>query len=190
MDGKIESIINKVLEGNASSTEREALAAWIRIGPENEAEFESFKILCGEEIPESAETQLDFYSEREKLMGKIHSLELKKRRTVRVRTLISIALFVIAILFSLWNLFDELKGAPLTRRFENASIGTVEQFLTENWTVKFSFENGGLGNCRFDGFVLTGSGDEETLKAVLTAMRLSYKVEPSGFFLISGSCGN
>ena len=45
MDAKIESIIYKVLERRATATEQEALAAWISIGPENEAEFESFKIL-------------------------------------------------------------------------------------------------------------------------------------------------
>lgn len=190
MESKIESIIYKVLDNSATAIEREAMAAWIRISPENEAEFESYKILWAEEIPETPQARLDFAAGRKKLMGTINLLETRKRRTIRVRTAISIALFLVTIFISVWNLFNEMTGISVARRFDNVPIETVIQFLTENSDVKFSFENNGLKSCRFDGYLISGSDADATVIAALIAMKLTYKIEPSGDFLISGNCGN
>ncbi len=188
MDGKIESIIYKVLDERATTMERAALASWISISVENEAEFESFKILW--ESQGSDEREPDFDVGKKRLMEAIHSLEIRKRKTIRIRTAISIALFLISVVISVWNIFHEVTGASTSMRFENAPITTVEEFLTKNWDVKFSFEDNRLRDCRFNGYLINSHGDEETLKSVLSAMNLGYKIEPSGDFLISGNCGN
>lgn len=188
MDRSIESIICKVLENEATVSEQQALAAWRALSVENEAEFQSFKILFADDLTdESSEPPLDLEGSRKKLMGIIHRLETRRRTTAKLRMIASVVLFLLTVLVSTWNIVSEVSASSQVKHFKDASFSSVAAFLADEYDVTLSL-TGNMDGCRFDGYiVVNGSGDEIT-KTLLNAMKLTYKIESPSHFLISGTC--
>lgn len=189
MDRNIESIIYKVLENDATVSEQQALAAWRAMSADNEAEFQSFKILFGDDLSvELTGPSLDLEGSREKLMGKIHQLEAQRRTTAKMKMIASAVLFLLTLLASVWNVVNEATTSSHVRHFKDAPFSSVATFLIDEYDVTLSV-TGNMDDCKFDGhIVVNGDGDEIT-RTLLNAMKLSYKIQSPGHFLISATCG-
>ncbi len=187
MDRNIESIINKVLANDATVSEQQALAAWRTLSAENEAEFQSFKILFADDLTDDSGPPLDFEGSREKVMGIIHQLEARRRATAKLRMIASVLLFLLTILVSTWNIVREVSASPQVKQFKDASFSSIAAFLADEYDVTLSL-TGKLDNCKFDGYIVIHSDGDEVTKTLLNAMKLTYIIESPSHFLISGMC--
>ncbi len=188
MDRDIESLIYKVLEDKATDSEAAVLASWRRMSPENEGEFQSFRILSVSAQADDAHSDLE--RGRNKLMMVIQSLEKKRRNTIRLRKIVSVVLFVLTLIVSVWNVVSEVNANSAAMYFRNSSLSQVATFLAKNSDVTLSGERTEMENCRFDGYIVIRGDGVEAARMVLNALKLTYTIDSQRNFLISGKCGD
>ncbi len=189
MDRNIESLIYKVLGHTATDSERAAVSAWRSLSTQNEDEFESYKILLETEREPSAPS-MELERSRTELMTIIYSLEAKRRNIIRFRRVVSILLFALTILVSVWNIINEINPATTAIHFQDSSLSEVADVLSKDWDVMLTTTDPELQKCRLSGHIIYGSDGEEVARTLLNALNLTYSIESPGHFLISGTCGD
>lgn len=71
-------------------------------------------------------------------------------------------------------------------KFEDVTFAEVAKRLEERFSVKISFANDKLKNCRFTGASLNGDQLEKVLKTICDFNNATYQIRPDGSIIING----
>lgn len=198
-------LIDKVLRGKATESEKANLTRWIAADPANKADYDDLKLMY-ENAAKTIENIGDddpFYDGLRRIESAIEILKKKGKKIKRhktIRIVLGIVAFFMAVMAGSWlrshytetQLSTRREGkdtvmvlsAPL--RFDDATLEEIIKTLEEKYGLAFNVSTKELLTCRFTGSFSRGSSIPDIVRFLAESMGFDYKILSRHLYVLHG----
>lgn len=177
------SLIYKVLEGNASPSDRELLEKWVTLDDSNLEEFQNIKTLWDNRVEPNKLNE--FLPTLAKIKHQIRIRSAGKRMISPATGLLTLAAGITLSLFLIWS----VNKKPVTIsyvKFDNTSLHQIIQTLNEKWNVNIEVEKKEVMEYEFTGTFYNLPMDD-VIRTIANRVGLSLVMGRNKKYILKGS---
>jgi ferric-dicitrate binding protein FerR (iron transport regulator) len=177
-------LIDRVLSGNASETERMELEEWISQSEANKIEYQDIKLLWENSREENMADHDDhFYDGLRNIKASIQQKHKSHSRTAPlIITIVTITSFAVAYVF--FN--NQTNQESQIIRFDNAPLESVIPVLEERYNIHIVVNNKEILACRFTGTFFQADSVHDVIRSLSSSMALTYEFFDNQEYILTG----
>ncbi len=182
-------LINKVLSGDASETECEALEGWIAQSEANGIDFQNHKLLWEYEqaLITKPEDDRYYYDGLHRIKGRIQN---KARNRKQFKTYVWVSTVVVGMITiaSLFFFYPRLSHSPHEYlKFDKTDLKSTIHSLEKEFDIQIEVENSEVLTCRVTGTFFRIDPPQEILLSLANALNLECEPLRDGKYILKGS---